>query len=195
MTGERYAYVREGEAGSWEIVAGPLARDLPAPEVTVYISIEQMDAYVADRPGASGWDDLDEMAQAAHIVYTSKLIDSLPFVGKKYETDLTEQPLQWPRLIKTRRGWVVSDRDADDNVVVPQAIKDAVCEEILARLDTTNDARRALQEGGVKSFRLSDLSETYTGEMQGGGILGTPLRSWTAYRFLEPYLAKGARSR
>lgn len=194
MTDERYAYVREGEAGSWEIVAGPLARDLPAPEVTVYVSAEQMDAYVADRPGSSSWDDLDETAQTAHIVYTSKLIDSLPFVGKKYETDISEQPLQWPRLIKTRRGWVV-ERDADGNAVVPQLIRDAVCEEILARLDTTNDARRALQEGGVKSFHLSDLSETYTGEMQGGGILGTPLRSWTAYRLLEPYLAKGARSR
>jgi hypothetical protein len=116
-------------------------------------------------------------------------------VGKKYETDISSQPLQWPRLSKTRQGWVVADRDADDNVVVPQAIKDAVCEEILARLDTSNDSRRSLQADGVKSFRLGDLSETYTGEMQGGGILGTPLRSWTAYRLLEPYLAKGARAR
>jgi hypothetical protein len=194
MTGERYAYVREGEAGSWEIVAGPLARDLPAPEVTVYVSAEQMDAYVADRPGASGWDDLDEMAQAAHIVYTSKLIDSLPFVGKKYETDITEQPLQWPRLIKTRRGWAV-ERDGDGNVCIPQAIKDAVCEEALARLDTSNDQRRKLQEGGVTNFKLGELWEEYDGSLQGGGIKGTPLRSWTAYRLLEPYLAKGARSR
>jgi hypothetical protein len=159
-----------------------------------YITSGEMDSYVADRPDSSAWTDATEAEQEDLLKYVSKLVDSLPFVGKKYETDITEQPLQWPRLIKTRRGWVV-ERDADGNAVVPQVVKDAVCEEILARLDTTNDARRALQEGGVKSFHLSDLSETYSDEMKGGGILGTPLRSWTAYRLLEPYLAKGARSR
>jgi len=154
-----------------------------------------MTAYVADRPYSSAWTGATSAEKEDALKYASKLVDSLPFVGKKYETDISSQPLQWPRLIKTRQGWVVADRDADDNVVVPQAIKDAVCEEILARLDTSNDSRRSLQADGVKSFRLGDLSETYTGEMQGGGILGTPLRSWTAYRLLEPYLAKGARAR
>jgi hypothetical protein len=159
-----------------------------------YVDSDEMDSYVADRPGAESWDALSGDEQEALLVYVSGLVDSLPFTGRKYETDLTEQPLQWPRLIKTRRGWAV-ERDGDGNICIPQAIKDAVCEEILARLDTSNDARRALQEGGVKSFHLSDLSETFSGEMKGGGILGTPLRSWTAYRLLEPYLAKGARSR
>jgi hypothetical protein len=159
-----------------------------------YVDSDEMDSYVADRPEAESWDALSGDEQEALLGYVSGLVDSLPFTGRKYETDLTEQPLQWPRLIKVRGGWRV-ERDADDNVVVPQAIKDAVCEEALARLDTSNDARRALQEGGVKSFHLSDLSETYTGDLQGGGIKGTPLRSWTAYRLLEPYLAKGARSR
>lgn len=83
------------------------------------------------------------------------------------------------------------ERDADDNVVVPQAIKDAVCEEILARLSPIDGKRHALQADGVKSFRLGDLSETYGDDLRGGGIKGTPLISWTAYRLLEPYLAKG----
>ena len=118
-------------------------------------------------------------------------MDSLPFTGKKYAI---AQTLQWPRYIKTRGGWRV-ERDSEGDVVVPTAIKNAVCEEVLARLDTSGDARRALQEAGVKSFKLSDLSETYGDEVRGGGIKGTPLRSWTAYRLLEPYLAVGARSR
>lgn len=160
-----------------------------------YVSSAEMDAYVADRPGSSAWTAATSAEKEDLLKYVSKLVDSLPFVGKKYETDITEQPLQWPRKIKTRRGWVISDLDADDNAVVPQAVKDAVAEEILARLDTSNDSRRKLQEGGVKNFHLSDLSETFTGDLKGGGILGTPLRSWTAYRLLEPYLAKGARSR
>ncbi len=159
-----------------------------------YVTESEMDSHVAYRPEASLWEALDEDKQEAILIYVSGLVDALPFTGRKYDTDPSTQPLQWPRLVKTRQGWRV-ERDADDNVIVPQAIKDAVCEEVLARLDTTNDKRRALQEAGVKSFRLSDLSETYGDDLQGGGIKGTPLRSWTAYRLLEPYLAKGARSR
>jgi len=163
--------------------------------MTEYITSGEMDTYAANRPDSSAWTGASTADKEAALKYASKLVDSLPFVGKKYETDISSQPLQWPRLIKTRQGWVVADRDADDNVVVPQAIKDAVCEEILARLDTTNDKRRALQEGGVTYFKLGELWEEYDGSLQGGGIKGTPLRSWTAYRLLEPYLAKGARSR
>lgn len=159
-----------------------------------YVSDSEMTAYAADRPDSTAWTDASTAEKEDALKYASKLVDSLLFVGKKYDTDISSQPLQWPRLIKVRGGWTV-ERDADDNVVVPQAIKDAVCEEILARLDTSNDSRRSLQADGVKSFRLGDLSETYTGEMQGGGIKGTPLISWTAYRLLEPYLAKGARAR
>ena len=157
---------------------------------TEYVDIDGMDDYVLDLPTAALWDALDEGEQEAILIYVSKLVDSLPFTGRKYDTS---QALQWPRLIKVRGGWKV-ERDGDGEVCIPTAIKDAVCEEVLARLDTSNDARRALQEGGVKSFRLSDLSETFDSSMQGGGIKGTPLRSWTAYRYLEPYLAKGAKA-
>lgn len=160
-----------------------------------YITSSEMDAYVADRPGSSAWTGASSALKEDLLKYVSKLVDSLPFVGKKYDTDLSTQPLQWPRLIKTRQGWVVADRDAEGDVCIPQAIKDAVAEEILARLDTTNDKRRALQEGGVTYFKLGELWEEYDGSLRGGGIKGTPLRSWTAYRLLEPYLAKGARSR
>ena len=159
-----------------------------------YVTSDEVDTYAADRPDSSAWTGATEAEQVDALKYSSKIIDSLLFIGKKYETDIAIQPLQWPRSVKTRHGWRVADQDADGNAVVPQAIKNACFEEILTRLDTANDARRALQEGGVRSFRLSDLSETYDGGMRGGGILGTPLRSWVAYRLLEPYLAKGARS-
>ena len=157
---------------------------------TEYVDIDGMDDYVLDLPTAALWDALDEGEQEAILIYVSKLVDSLPFTGRKYDSS---QALQWPRLIKARGGWK-AERDDDGEVAIPQPIKDAVCEEVLARLDTSNDARRALQEGGVKSFRLSDISETFGDDHQGGGIKGTPLRSWTAYRLLEPYLAKGAKA-
>jgi len=162
--------------------------------MTEYITSGEMDTYAANRPDSSAWTGASTADKEAALKYASKLVDSLPFVGKKYETDISSQPLQWPRLIKVRGGWTV-ERDADDNVVVPQAIKDAVCEEILARLSPIDGKRHALQADGVKSFRLGDLSETYGDDLRGGGIKGTPLISWTAYRLLEPYLAKGARAR
>jgi len=159
-----------------------------------YVSDSEMTAYAADRPDSTAWTGASSAEKEDALKYASKLVDSLPFVGKKYDTDISSQPLQWPRLIKVRGGWTV-ERDAEGDVCIPQAIKDAVCEEILARLDTTNDKRRALQEGGVTYFKLGELWEEYDGSLQGGGIKGTPLRSWTAYRLLEPYLAKGARAR
>lgn len=162
--------------------------------MTEYITSDEMDTYAANRPDSTAWSGASSADKEAALKYASKLVDSLPFVGKKYDTDISSQPLQWPRLIKVRGGWTV-ERDAEGDVCIPQAIKDAVCEEILARLDTTNDKRRALQEGGVTYFKLGELWEEYDGSLQGGGIKGTPLRSWTAYRLLEPYLAKGARSR
>lgn len=162
--------------------------------MATYVDCDEMSTYAADRPDSTAWTDASTAEKEDALKYASKLVDSLLFVGKKYETDISEQPLQWPRLIKVRGGWTV-ERDAEGDVCIPQAIKDAVCEEILARLDTTNDKRRALQEGGVTYFKLGELWEEYDGSLQGGGIKGTPLRSWTAYRLLEPYLAKGARSR
>ena len=158
--------------------------------MTEYVTSEEMDAYAADRPDSSAWTGATEADQEDALKYSSSLVDSLLFVGRKYDTD---QALQWPRLIKVRGGWTV-ERDTEGDVCIPQAIKDAVCEEILARLSPTDGKRHALQADGVKSFRLGDLSETYGDDLRGGGIKGTPLISWTAYRLLEPYLAKGARA-
>ncbi len=163
--------------------------------MTEYVTSAEMDAYVADRPDSAAWTGAGAGDKDDALKFSSKIVDSLLFIGKKYETDITIQPLQWPRLVKVRGGWRVADLDSSGDAVVPQAIKNAVFEEIIARLTTTNDARRALQEGGVKSFKLSDLSETFDSSMQGGGVRGTPLRSWEAYRFLEPYLSMGGRSR
>lgn len=160
-----------------------------------YVTSSEVDSYVADRPDSTAWTGASSAEKEDALKYSSKLVDSLLFVGRKYETDISVQPLQWPRLIKTRHGWRIGDQDSSGDAVVPQAIKDAVCEEILTRLSTVNSKRRQLQRGGVKSFKLSEVSETFDGSLQGGGVLGTPLWSWTAYRLLEPYLAKGARAR
>lgn len=160
-----------------------------------YVTSSEVDNYVADRPDSTAWTGASSAEKEDALKYSSKLVDSLLFVGRKYETDISEQPLQWPRLIRTRHGWRVADLDVDGNAIIPWAVKYAVCEEILARLSTVNSKRRQLQAGGVKSFKISEISETFDGTFQGGGIKGTPLWSWTAYRLLEPCLAVGARSR
>ncbi|MGB3943214.1 MAG: DnaT-like ssDNA-binding protein [Methanothrix sp.] len=160
-----------------------------------YVTSSEVDSYVADRPDSTAWTGASSADKEDALKYASKIVDSLLFVGKKYETDISTQPLQWPRLIKTRQGWRIADLDGDGNAIIPWAVKYAVCEEILARLSTVNSKRRQLQAGGVKSFKISEISETFDGSFKGGGVMGTPLWSWTAYRLLEPYLAVGARSR
>jgi len=160
-----------------------------------YVTSSEVDSYVADRPDSTAWTGASSAEKEDALKFSSKLVDSLLFVGKKYETDISEQPLQWPRLIRTGHGWRVTDLDGDGNAIIPWAVKYAVCEEILTRLSTVNAKRRQLQAGGVKSFKISEISETFDGSFKGGGVMGTPLWSWTAYRLLEPYLAVGARSR
>jgi len=162
--------------------------------MATYVDSDDVDNYVADRPDSAAWTGASSAEKDDALKYSSKIIDSLLFIGKKYETNISTQPLQWPRLVKTRHGWRIADLDSDGNAVIPQAIKDACCEEIIARLSTANANRRKLQAGGVKSFKISEISETFDGTLKGGGVLGTPLYSWVAYRLLEPYLAKGARS-
>lgn len=162
--------------------------------MATYVDSDDVDSYVADRPDSAAWTGATTAEKADALIYSSKIIDSLLFIGKKYETDISVQPLQWPRLVKTRHGWRIADLDSSDEPCVPQAIKNACCEEIIARLDTTNAKRQKLQAGGVKSFKISEISETFDGTLKGGGVQCTPLVSWMAYRFLEPYLAKGAKS-
>jgi len=65
---------------------------------------------------------------------------------------------------------------------VPEAVKEACCEEALAILESGNSQRRKLQQEGVQSFSLGNMSETFAAGA-GKGLL-----SQEAKELLRPWL-------
>jgi len=65
---------------------------------------------------------------------------------------------------------------------VPEAVKEACCEEALALLESGNSQRRKLQQEGVQSFSLGNMSETFAAGA-GKGLL-----SQEAKELLRPWL-------
>jgi len=88
----------------------------------------------------------------------------MPLRGRK--TDL-HQPLAFPRYPDTE---------------LPEAVKEACCEEALALLERGNSQRRKLQQEGVQSFSLGNMSETFAAGA-GKGLL-----SQEAKELLRPWL-------
>jgi len=64
-------------------------------------------------------------------------------------------------------------------------VKEACCEEALAILESGNSQRRKLQQEGVQSFTLGNMSETYA-PGAGRGLL-----SQEAKELLRPWLLGG----
>jgi len=142
-----------------------------------------MSAYVTEAEAETYFDG-DPRAEAFlaedytwYLTKATKAIDALTLRGTRYEYD---QDLAFPRIID---GVLVGD--ADQNAVVPQAVKDACCEEALALyLAGTDGGLKALQENGVQSMSVGGkLSYTF---VQGAGNSG--LQSATAKRLMRRYM-------
>jgi hypothetical protein len=68
---------------------------------------------------------------------------------------------------------------------IPETVKEACCEEALALLERGNSQRRKLQQEGVQSFTLGNMSETYA-PGAGRGLI-----SKEAKELLRPWLLGG----
>ena len=129
-----------------------------------YIDIEEADEYFAGRLHAESWSGADSETKEKALRQATKEIDRMPIRGRK--TDIS-QSLAFPRYPDTE---------------ILEAVKEACCEEALALLERGNSQRRKLQQEGVQSFSLGNMSETYiTGA--GKGLL-----SQEAKELLRPWL-------
>ena len=129
-----------------------------------YCTIEYADEYFAGRLYAESWEQADESTKEKALKQATKIIDRQPLKGRK-ATDTQE--LAFPRYPDTE---------------IPEAVKEACCEEALALLERGNSQRRKLQQEGVQSFSLGNMSETFaTGA--GKGLL-----SQEAKELLRPWL-------
>ena len=129
-----------------------------------YCTIEEANEYFAGRLHAESWFEADASTKEKALRQATRSIDRMPLMGKK--TDL-HQPLAFPRYPDTE---------------IPEAVKEACCEEALALLERGNSQRRKLQQEGVQSFTLGNMSESYAAGA-GKGLL-----SQEAKELLRPWL-------
>jgi len=132
-----------------------------------YIDIEEANEYFAGRLHAESWGQADSETKEKALKQATKIIDRQLLRGRKTNP---EQELAFPRHPDTE---------------VPEAVKEACCEEALALLERGNSQRRKLQQEGVQSFTLGNMSETYTAGA-GRGLL-----SQEAKELLRPWLLGG----
>ena len=129
-----------------------------------YIDIEEADEYFSGRLHTESWGQADDSTKEKALKQATKEIDRQPLTGRKTADD---QALAFPRY-------------PDEEV--PEAVKEACCEVALALLERGNSQRRKLQQEGVQSFTLGNLSETYA-PGAGRGLL-----SQEAKELLRPWL-------
>lgn len=132
-----------------------------------YCSIEYADEYFKNRLHAESWGQADESTKEKALKQATRAIDRQLLRGRKTNP---EQELAFPRHPDTE---------------IPAAVKEACCEEALAILERGNSQRRRLQQEGVQSFTLGNMSETYTAGA-GKGLL-----SQEAKELLRPWLLGG----
>ena len=132
-----------------------------------YCTIEYADEYFKNRLHAESWGETGDADKEKALQQATKEIDRQLLRGRKTNP---EQELAFPRCPDTE---------------VPEAVKEACCEEALAILERGNSQRRKLQQEGVQSFTLGNMSETFAAGA-GKGLL-----SQEAKELLRPWLLGG----
>jgi len=132
-----------------------------------YIDIDGADEYFSGRLHAESWGETSDADKEKALRQATKEIDRQLLKGRKADTS---QTLAFPRYPDTE---------------VPEAVKEACCEVALALLERGNSQRRKLQQEGVQSLSLGNMSETYVPEA-GRGLL-----SQEAKELLRPWLLGG----
>ena len=127
----------------------------------MYCTIEEASTYFAGRLHAERWGETSDGDKEKALRQATKEIDRQLLKGRK-ATDTQE--LAFPRYPDTE---------------VPETVKEACCEIALALLERGNSQRHKLQQEGVQSFTLGNMSETYA---PGAGLISKEakelLRQW-----------------
>ncbi len=114
-----------------------------------YIDEIEAQAYFNERLGASAWDNADPADQIKSLKMSTRLIDTLCFISRKFVED---QANEFPRDITD---------EVTDLGDIPQTVKDA-CAEISLALLKGFDPEELIKATGIKSESVGDASRTYT---------------------------------
>lgn len=104
--------------------------------------LDTSDEYIA-------WNSLSEANKIKLIIRGTRIIDSIPFRGVKYNISRVGE-LQWPRLIN------------NEFIVCPLEVKLAVLLQALRDYTNSNKQENKLQELGVKSYSINKASITFS---------------------------------
>lgn len=118
-----------------------------------YMSLEEANTIVENElldtsNEYKNWNSLNENNKTKLIIKGTRIIDSIPFRGVKYNLSKVGE-LQWPRLIN------------NELVECPPEVKVALIKQVLR--DYTNSSRQEtqLQEMGVKSYSINKASISF----------------------------------
>ena len=116
--------------------------------INSYVTVEEADSYFANTLQFEDWNKFDTSAKEKALITATRQIDRLPFSSRKLEL---YQNLEFPRV----------DSALPFTDGIPQAVVYAVCEQAFFLL-SGGSKRQELQQQGVKSYSLGDLSETFS---------------------------------
>ena len=161
-----------------------------------YVTLVEAGAYFGERLHAGAWSSASDADKEKALYMACRHIEGCrirvhrrpygypgaPAEGLPYDPlapYLQIQALSFPRR---------KDRNSAGAWIIPQAVKDAQCEEALAVLarGAEQERRRALQAAGVTGFSVDGLSETY-----GAGAAHHTLESADARALLAAYMDRG----
>ena len=130
----------------------------------MYVNLEDANEYFSNRLHADVWAEASDADKEKALAMATKAIDRQPLRGRKSDR---EQTLAFPRYPDTE---------------IPKEVQEACCEIALVLLERGNSQRRKLQQEGVQSFTLGNMSESYAAGA-GKGLL-----SQEAKELLKPWL-------
>ena len=129
-----------------------------------YVTLDEAATYLAGRLYTDEWTQATATQRTAALAMAQREIDALPLIGVRATTTQMDA---FPRCYTIRadrynglEGTAIDTASVVDTVV-PQCVKDAVCEEALALLKYGDSERMRLQEQGVTAASRGDLHETY----------------------------------
>lgn len=143
--------------------------------VDSYISLEEANNYFSSRLHSEAWSNATDADKEKALKQATRNIDTLPFRGMPLSNN---QVLAFPRkyfVYNNGNLTLVADKD------IPKEVKYATCEEALYLLQ--NSQRKQLQEEGVTSISIGNLTENYSGTVK--------TISPNAYKLLSKYIISG----
>lgn len=141
--------------------------------MSLYVTVVDATAYFATRLYTKEWVDATAQEKLAALTMAQAAVDAQPYIGIRASAVLAPgygysatDVNAFPRYYEARRDPFYGTGPAFNvvpvtDLIVPQCVKDAVCEEAISLLQYGDSERVRLQEQGVTSASRADLHEVY----------------------------------